>query len=72
MGICTYISRRCILTIDLKVLATPSPLQELDFLKRKTALLKRINCFRKLQRTYMPEVARFLTPAQRELWEDKK
>ncbi|KAJ7794948.1 hypothetical protein B0H14DRAFT_3496550 [Mycena olivaceomarginata] len=61
-----------ILTIDLKALANPSPLQELDFLKWKTALLKQINRFRKLQRTYMPDVARFLTPAQRELWEDKK
>jgi hypothetical protein len=46
-------------------------LQELDFVKRKTALLKRINRFRKLQRTYMPEVARFLSAAQREVWNDK-
>ncbi|KAJ7740338.1 hypothetical protein B0H16DRAFT_1324487, partial [Mycena metata] len=60
-----------ILAIDIKALADPSPLQELDLVKRKTALLKRIHRFRKLQRTYMPELGRFLTPAQRELWEDK-
>jgi hypothetical protein len=47
------------------------PLQELDFVKRRTALLKRISRFRKLQQTYMPEVARFLTAAQREIWNDK-
>jgi hypothetical protein len=33
-------TRRRILTVDLKALANPSPLQELDFMKRKTALLK--------------------------------
>jgi hypothetical protein len=49
----------------------PSPSQELDFVSRKTALLKRINRFRKLQRTYMPDLVRFLTAPQRELWEDK-
>jgi hypothetical protein len=65
-------TRRRILTVDLKALANPSPLQELDFMKRKTALLKRVNRFRKLQRTYMPDIARFLTVAQREIWDDKK
>ncbi|KAJ7834666.1 hypothetical protein B0H13DRAFT_1913969 [Mycena leptocephala] len=50
-----------ILTIDLKALSDPSPLQTLDFVKRKTALLKRINRFRKLQRTYMPDL----------IWDDK-
>jgi hypothetical protein len=55
----------------LKALSDPSPLQTLDFVKRKTALLKRINRFRKLQRTYMPDLVRCLTPAQREIWDDK-
>ncbi|KAJ6489344.1 hypothetical protein C8R47DRAFT_1071689 [Mycena vitilis] len=60
-----------ILTVDMKALADPSALQELEFVKRKTALLKKINRFRKLQRTYMPEMVRFLTPGQREVWKDK-
>ncbi|KAJ7884013.1 hypothetical protein B0H13DRAFT_1628846 [Mycena leptocephala] len=60
-----------ILTIDLKAVMNPSPSQELDFVSRKTALLKRINRFRRLQRTYMPDLVRFLTVPQRELWEDK-
>ncbi|KAJ7432012.1 hypothetical protein B0H11DRAFT_1761190 [Mycena galericulata] len=63
-------SRR-ILTIDIKALADPSALQELDFVKRRTALLKRINRFRKLQRTYMPDLVRFLTGPQREILDDK-
>ncbi|KAJ7028751.1 hypothetical protein C8F04DRAFT_1212103 [Mycena alexandri] len=44
---------------------------ELEFVKRKTALLKRISRFHKLQRIYMPELVRFLTPQQRTLFEDK-
>jgi hypothetical protein len=59
------------LAIDIKALANPTPLQELDFVKRKTALLKRINRFRRLQRTYMPELVRFMTAGQREIWNDK-
>ncbi|KAJ7119307.1 hypothetical protein C8R43DRAFT_1090958 [Mycena crocata] len=59
-----------ILTIDMKALSDPSTLQQLDFVKRKTALLKRIKRFRKLQRTYMPDVVTFLTPGQREVFED--
>ncbi|KAJ7842077.1 hypothetical protein B0H13DRAFT_2239393 [Mycena leptocephala] len=51
-----------ILTIDLKAVMNPTPSQELDFVTQKTALVKRIACFRKLQRTYMPDL--------RELWED--
>jgi transposase len=62
---------RHILTIDLKAVSNPSPLQELEFLKRRTALLKRINRFRKLQCTYMPELVRFMTTPQREIWNDK-
>ncbi|KAJ7076776.1 hypothetical protein C8R43DRAFT_910611 [Mycena crocata] len=61
---------KCILTINIKALSDPSTLQELDFVKRKTVLLKRVKRFRKLQRTYMPNVVTFLTPAQREVFED--
>ncbi|KAJ7358563.1 hypothetical protein DFH08DRAFT_911760 [Mycena albidolilacea] len=57
-------SCRRILTIDMKALANPTALQELDFMKRKTALLKHINRFRKLQRT-------FLTAGQREIRNNK-
>ncbi|KAJ7446784.1 hypothetical protein FB451DRAFT_1343526 [Mycena latifolia] len=60
-----------ILTIDMKALKDPTELQELDFVKRKTALLKRITRFQKLQSTYMPDLARFLTASQRVIWEDK-
>ncbi|KAJ7617529.1 hypothetical protein DFH06DRAFT_1274184 [Mycena polygramma] len=56
-------SSQRILEIDVKSLADPTPLQSLDFAKRRTALLKRINRFRKLQRTYMPDL--------RALWDDK-
>jgi hypothetical protein len=49
----------------------PSTSQELEFVKCKAALLKRINRFRKVQRTYMPDLARFLTSAQHDIWNDK-
>ncbi|KAJ7867492.1 hypothetical protein B0H14DRAFT_2572780 [Mycena olivaceomarginata] len=71
MGLDIEESQR-ILTIDIKAVKDPSTSQELEFVKRKTALLKRINRFRRLQRTYMPDLAKFLTAAQREIWEDKK
>ncbi|KAJ7161942.1 hypothetical protein C8R43DRAFT_880650 [Mycena crocata] len=60
-----------ILMIDMKAVADPSTLQELDFVKRKTAMLKRIARFRKLQATYMPNIEKYLTVGQRELYEDK-
>ncbi|KAJ7767527.1 hypothetical protein DFH07DRAFT_769622 [Mycena maculata] len=53
------------LTIDVKALANPTENQALDFLKRRTALLKRLRVFRKMQRTYMPNFRMFLTGAQR-------
>ena len=55
----------------MKAFKDPSALQQLEFVKRKTALLKRIHRFRKLQSTYMPDVERFLTQAQRKIWDDK-
>ncbi|KAJ7862641.1 hypothetical protein B0H14DRAFT_3444585 [Mycena olivaceomarginata] len=54
-----------------QALANPTLLQELDFVKQRTALLKQIRRFQKLQRTYMPECTRFLTAAQREIWNEK-
>ncbi|KAJ7933057.1 hypothetical protein B0H13DRAFT_2307333 [Mycena leptocephala] len=62
---------RAHLTIDIKAAPSPTALQELDLVKRKTALLKKINRFRKLQRTYMPDLVRYMTAAQREMWDDK-
>ncbi|KAJ7775003.1 hypothetical protein B0H16DRAFT_1713447 [Mycena metata] len=35
---------------------TPSPTQELDFLKRRSSLRMRLQAFRKLQLTYMPKL----------------
>ncbi|KAJ7036080.1 hypothetical protein C8F04DRAFT_1258196 [Mycena alexandri] len=60
-----------ILTIDIKATADPTTLQELDFVKRKTALLKKITRFRNLQETYMPNVEKYMTPNQRQVWKDK-
>ncbi|KAJ7429369.1 hypothetical protein B0H11DRAFT_1945160 [Mycena galericulata] len=57
------------LTIDVKALANPTENQSLEFLKRRTALLKRLRAFRKMQRTYMPNLRRFLTQSQRTLWD---
>ncbi|KAJ7469033.1 hypothetical protein FB451DRAFT_1352272 [Mycena latifolia] len=57
------------LAIDVKAIANPTPNQELDFMKRRSAVLKRIWAFQKLQRAYMPNVQRFLTQSQRALWD---
>ncbi|KAJ7070279.1 hypothetical protein B0H15DRAFT_793705 [Mycena belliarum] len=57
------------LAIDVKAIANPTPTQEIDFVKRRGAILKRIRAFRRLQRTYMPNVRRFLTISQRALWD---
>ncbi|KAJ7038833.1 hypothetical protein C8F04DRAFT_950863 [Mycena alexandri] len=58
------------LTIDVKVNGPhPTPSQELDVLKRRTQLRARIKAFRKLQRTYMPSVRRYLTHSQRVEWD---
>ncbi|KAJ7050144.1 hypothetical protein C8F01DRAFT_1001117 [Mycena amicta] len=61
--------RRRNLAIDVKAVANPTDAQSVDFLKRRTALLKRIRGFRKLQRTYMPNLRRFLTATQRAVWD---
>ncbi|KAK7018251.1 CxC2 domain-containing protein [Favolaschia claudopus] len=62
---------RRILTIDVKATKDPTTTQEIDFVTRRTALLKRVNRFRNMQRVYMPELVRFLTNSQREIYEDR-
>jgi hypothetical protein len=57
------------LAIDVKAVANPIDTQSLDFLKQRTALIKRIHAFRKLQQTYMPTLRRFLMAAQRSAWD---
>ncbi|KAJ7473901.1 hypothetical protein B0H11DRAFT_1918709 [Mycena galericulata] len=48
---------------------TPSTSQQLEFLKRRTALRARLQNFRKLQKTYMPRLRRYLSPTQRAMWD---
>ncbi|KAJ7740190.1 hypothetical protein DFH07DRAFT_870303 [Mycena maculata] len=57
------------LAIGVKANATPTELQTINILKRRTTLVKRIRGFRKMQRTYMPNIRRFLTTAQRAQWD---
>jgi hypothetical protein len=53
------------------VIANPTEAQTVDILKRRTALLRCIRAFRKLQRTYMPSLRSFLTPSQRQMWDSE-
>ncbi|KAJ7117958.1 hypothetical protein C8R43DRAFT_901603 [Mycena crocata] len=70
MGLDLEQSQR-ILAIDLKAQIDPTPLQELEIVRRKTALLRRVKHFRKLQQnTYMVHVERALTPTQRQIFND--
>ncbi|KAJ7144741.1 hypothetical protein C8R43DRAFT_891177 [Mycena crocata] len=48
---------------------TPSTSQQLDFLKRRTALRVRLGAFRKVQGTFMPKARRYLTVTQRAVWD---
>ncbi|KAJ7715054.1 hypothetical protein B0H16DRAFT_1667163 [Mycena metata] len=59
------------LAVDVKALANPTDAQALGFLKRQTVLTKQIQAFRKLQRTYMPKVRRYLNATQRALWDSE-
>ncbi|KAK7005420.1 CxC2 domain-containing protein [Favolaschia claudopus] len=59
------------LTIDVKAVANPTDAQTIDFLKRRAAILQRIRVFRKIQRTYMPQLRRFLTPTQRAVFDSE-
>ncbi|KAJ7025446.1 hypothetical protein C8F04DRAFT_1212864 [Mycena alexandri] len=57
------------LAVDVKSIANPTSAQEVDFIKRRTSLLKRIRAFRKVQRAYMPHVRKYLTQSQKVLWD---
>ncbi|KAJ7186240.1 hypothetical protein B0H12DRAFT_1032304, partial [Mycena haematopus] len=57
------------LAVDVKAVANPTDAQTLDFMKRRGTLVKRIRAFRKMQRTYMPNLRRFLTQTQRAIFE---
>ncbi|KAJ7441221.1 hypothetical protein FB451DRAFT_982786, partial [Mycena latifolia] len=59
------------LAIDVKATPTPTDSQTIDFVKRRSALVKRLRAFRKLQRAYMPNVRRFLSQSQRTLWDSE-
>ncbi|KAJ7306865.1 hypothetical protein DFH08DRAFT_720597 [Mycena albidolilacea] len=59
------------LTVDVKSVANPTDAQMVDFLKRRTSLLRRVRAFRKLQHTYMPQLRRFLTPTQQAMWDSE-
>ncbi|KAJ7898799.1 hypothetical protein B0H13DRAFT_1884163 [Mycena leptocephala] len=50
------------LAIDVKAISNPTSAQELDFLKRRTAISKP---------HYMPNVRKFLTASQRTLWDSE-
>ncbi|KAJ7925440.1 hypothetical protein B0H13DRAFT_1600492 [Mycena leptocephala] len=62
----TVITRRR-LEIDIKALQHASATQKLGFMKRRTALLKRIHKFRQLQRVYMPALRGFLSDHERQV-----
>ncbi|KAJ7026606.1 hypothetical protein C8F04DRAFT_966262 [Mycena alexandri] len=57
------------LAIDVKAVAEPTGPQQIEFLKRRAAITKRIRTFRNLQRAYMPHVRKYLTQTQRVLWD---
>jgi hypothetical protein len=57
------------LEVDVHVLKDPTPTQKLAFMKRRTALLKRIHKFREIQRVYMPVVHSALNDVQRQMLE---
>ncbi|KAJ7034185.1 hypothetical protein C8F04DRAFT_1183471 [Mycena alexandri] len=51
--------------------ANPTDTQTVVFMTRRAALTKHIRAFRKLQRTYIPKVRRFLNATQRALWDSE-
>ncbi|KAJ7303696.1 hypothetical protein DFH08DRAFT_721911, partial [Mycena albidolilacea] len=55
------------LEIDIKALKNPSVTQNLAFVKRRTALLKKIHQFRQLQLVYMPALRSFLSDHERQV-----
>ncbi|KAJ7136249.1 hypothetical protein C8R46DRAFT_1234781 [Mycena filopes] len=58
------------LAVDIKAAGPhPTTTQQLDVLKRRTQLRGRIKAFRKLQKSYMPNLRRHLTASQRLAWD---
>ncbi|KAJ7079826.1 hypothetical protein B0H15DRAFT_924531 [Mycena belliarum] len=57
------------LEVDVRALKDPSTTQKLAFVKRRTALLKRIFKFRQVQRVYMPTLRALLSDAQRQVYD---
>ncbi|KAJ7839911.1 hypothetical protein B0H13DRAFT_1649958 [Mycena leptocephala] len=58
------------LAVDIKAIGpNPTISQQLDILKRRAQLRNRIQSFRRLQGTYMPNVRRHLTASQRIIWD---
>ncbi|KAJ7810465.1 hypothetical protein B0H13DRAFT_2384593 [Mycena leptocephala] len=55
------------LEIDMKALQTPTASQKLAFMKRRTALVKKIHQFRQLQLVYMPALRGFLSDRERQI-----
>jgi hypothetical protein len=47
------------------------PAMQLEFTKRRRALMTRIRGFRKVQRAYMPNVRTYMTHTQREMWDEE-
>ncbi|KAJ7242525.1 hypothetical protein C8J57DRAFT_1526216 [Mycena rebaudengoi] len=60
---------QCILAIDVKAAANPTPTMQIEIMRRRTALMKRIRAFRRLQASYMPNIRAFMTLAQQTMWD---
>ncbi|KAJ7737187.1 hypothetical protein DFH07DRAFT_870629 [Mycena maculata] len=58
------------LAISIKSIgANPTVTQKIDILKGRSQLRRRITVFRKLQKTFMPNIRRWLTASQRAQWD---
>ncbi|KAJ7042742.1 hypothetical protein C8F04DRAFT_1251560 [Mycena alexandri] len=57
------------LEIDIKALQHPTASQKLGFTKRRTALVKRIHKFRRLQLVYMPALRGFLSDREKQIFD---
>ncbi|KAJ7807746.1 hypothetical protein B0H14DRAFT_3091205 [Mycena olivaceomarginata] len=57
------------LSVDVRALKDPSPTQKLAFTKRRTALLKEIRKFRKMQSIYMPTVRAVLSDSNKAVYD---
>ncbi|KAJ7044201.1 hypothetical protein C8F04DRAFT_942455 [Mycena alexandri] len=58
------------LAVFIKVAGpTASTSQQLETLKRRTQLRGKLKTFRKMQKSYMPNLRRYLTPSQRAIWD---